>query len=151
MATHSGILAWRTPWTEEPGGLQSIAKSPTQLKWLSMHTCSLHGFPAGAGSKELAWQYKRCKRLRFDPWVGRIPWRTAWQPTPASLPGESHGWRNLSGYGPQGRIELDRTEARMCIPALFTISKIWKQPKHLSIDEQIKKMWYIIQWNIAQL
>ena len=25
MATHSGILAWRTPWTEQPGGLQSIA------------------------------------------------------------------------------------------------------------------------------
>ena len=26
MTTHSGILAWRIPWTEEPGGLQSIAK-----------------------------------------------------------------------------------------------------------------------------
>ena len=24
MATHSGILAWRIPWTEEPGGLQSM-------------------------------------------------------------------------------------------------------------------------------
>ena len=33
MATHSGILAWRLPWTEEPGGLQSLgaAKSRTQL------------------------------------------------------------------------------------------------------------------------
>ena len=37
MATHSSILVWRTPWTEEPGGLQSrgIAKSQTQLKQLS--------------------------------------------------------------------------------------------------------------------
>ena len=39
-ATHSSILAWKTPWTEEPGGLQSIGstKSPTQLTQLSTHT-----------------------------------------------------------------------------------------------------------------
>ena len=38
MATHSSILAWRTLWTEEPGGLQSIgAQSQTQQKWLSTH------------------------------------------------------------------------------------------------------------------
>ena len=39
MATHSSILAWRIPWTEESGGLQSIApQSWTQLKWLRMST-----------------------------------------------------------------------------------------------------------------
>ena len=39
MATHSSILAWRIPWTEEPGGLQSMGsqKSRTRMKWLSMH------------------------------------------------------------------------------------------------------------------
>ena len=37
MATHSSILAWRIPWTEEPGGLQSIEESQTRLKRLSMH------------------------------------------------------------------------------------------------------------------
>ena len=39
MATHSSILAWRIPWTEEPGGLQSIGSQRvrTRLKWLSMH------------------------------------------------------------------------------------------------------------------
>ena len=40
MATHSSILAWRIPWTEEPGGLQSIdlvAKSRTRPKRLSTH------------------------------------------------------------------------------------------------------------------
>ena len=31
----------------------------------------------------------RHKRCRFNPWVGKIPWRTAWQPTPVFLPGES--------------------------------------------------------------
>ena len=39
MATHSSILAWRIPWTEEPGGLQSMElQSWTRLKWLSMNT-----------------------------------------------------------------------------------------------------------------
>ena len=38
MATHSSILAWRIPWTEEPGGV----RSQTWLKWLSMHTLIIH-------------------------------------------------------------------------------------------------------------
>ena len=40
------------------------------------------------------------KRRRFDPWVGKIPWRRAWQPTPVFLPGASHGQRSLAGYSP---------------------------------------------------
>ena len=36
-------------------------------------------------------------RCRFNPWVGKIPWRRAWQPTPVFLPGESHGQRSLVG------------------------------------------------------
>ena len=34
------------------------------------------------------------------PWVGRIPWRRAWQPTPVLLPGETQGQRRLVGYSP---------------------------------------------------
>ena len=43
MATHSSDLAWRIPWTEEPGGLQvhKVAKSRTRLKWLNMHVCKV--------------------------------------------------------------------------------------------------------------
>ena len=33
-----------------------------------------------------------------DPWVGKIPWRKAWQPTPVFLPGKSHGQRSLAGF-----------------------------------------------------
>ena len=36
----------------------------------------------------------------FDPWVRKIPWRTAQQPTPVFLPGESHGERSLDSYSP---------------------------------------------------
>ena len=60
------------------------------------------GFPGGANGKELACQCRRHKRCRLDPWVGKIPWRRAWQPTPVFLPGESHGQRSLEGYHPLG-------------------------------------------------
>ena len=44
MATHSRILAWRVPRTEEPGRPHShrLAKSQTRLKWLSTHACTQH-------------------------------------------------------------------------------------------------------------
>ena len=46
----------------------------------------------------------------FDPWVRKIPWRRARQPTPVFLPQKSHGQGRLVGYGPWGRKELDTTE-----------------------------------------
>ena len=53
----------------------------------------------------------RHRRHRFDPWVRKIPWRRAWQPTPVYLPGESCGLRRLMGYSPWGYEESDMTEA----------------------------------------
>ena len=50
------------------------------------------------------------KRYRFNPWVGKIPWRRRWQPTPVFLLGEFHGQRNLVGYSPWGHKELDTTD-----------------------------------------
>ena len=50
------------------------------------------------------------KRHGFHPWVGKIPWRRKWQPTPVLLPGESQGQRSLVGYSPWGRKESDTTE-----------------------------------------
>ena len=46
----------------------------------------------------------------FNPWVGKIPWRRKWWPTPVFWPGESHGQRSLAGYSPWGHKELDMTE-----------------------------------------
>ena len=65
------------------------------------------GFPGGASGKEPACQCRR-KRCRFDPWVGKIPWRRAWQSTPVFLPGEAHGQRSLAGYSSWGSKESDR-------------------------------------------
>ena len=50
------------------------------------------------------------RRPGFNPWVGKIPWRRTWQPTPVFLPGESHGQRSLVGYSPWGHKESDTTE-----------------------------------------
>ena len=55
------------------------------------------GFQGGAGVKNLP---ANAEVIRFDPWVWKILWRRAWQPTPVFLPGESHGQRNLEGYSP---------------------------------------------------
>ena len=57
------------------------------------------GFPDGASGKEPTCQHRRLKGFRFDPWVGTIPWRRKWQPTPVFLPGES------SWTGEPGRLQ----------------------------------------------
>ena len=64
-----------------------------------------------AHRKDAACQCKRQKRQTFDPWVGKSPWRRAWQPTPVFLPAEPHRPGSLAGYSPQGHKESDMTEA----------------------------------------
>ena len=50
-------------------------------------------------------------RHGLNPWVWKIPWRRAREPTPAFLPGESHGQRSLVGYSPSSHTESNMTEA----------------------------------------
>ena len=62
--------------------------------------CSItRGFPGGASGKEPTCQYRRHK-TQDPPWVGKIPWRRAWQHTPVFLSGEFHGQRILGSYSP---------------------------------------------------
>ena len=51
----------------------------------------------------------QCGRPGFNSWVGKIPWRSKWQSTPALLPGKSHGRRSLIGYSPWGCKVSDMT------------------------------------------
>ena len=110
-ATHSIILAWRIPWTEEPGGLQSRGSQRVRHDgdWA---TCtafkiSLRG---GTSDKEFASHCRRCKRHGFSSWVGKILWRRKWRPTPVFLPGESKGQSSLAGYSPCSQKESDTTD-----------------------------------------
>ena len=68
MAPHSSTLAWRIPWMEEPGGLQSMGSLRVRHDWAA--SLSLFTF---------------------------MHWRRKWQPTPVFLPGESQGRRSLVG------------------------------------------------------
>ena len=66
---------------------------------------TLTGLPRSSGREA------SCQRRghRFDVWVGKIPWRRKWQPTPLSLSGKSHGQGNLVDYRPWGHRESDTT------------------------------------------
>ena len=66
--------------------------------------------PRWHSGKETACQCRRYKRGGLDPWVGKIPWRRKWLPTPVFLPGEFHEQRSLADYSPWDHKELDMTE-----------------------------------------
>ena len=84
-----------------PAGLAEFASRWPQCHLFgSLQSSTIRGFPDGTSAKEPACQSRRCKRRGFDPWVGKIPWRRAWQPTPVFLPWKSHGQRSLGGYDP---------------------------------------------------
>ena len=81
MATHSSTLAWKVPWTEESGGLQSMGLLRVRHDWAT--SLSLFTF---------------------------MHWRRKWQPTPVFLPGESQGLGSLVGCRLWGLTESDTTE-----------------------------------------
>ena len=49
-------------------------------------------------------------RPGFDPWVGKMPWRKKWKPTPVLLPGKFYGWRSLAGYSLWSHKKSDTTK-----------------------------------------
>ena len=81
MAPHSSTLAWKIPWMEEPGRLQSMGSLRVGHDWVTSLSI-----------------------LTF------MLWRRKWQPTPVFLSGESQGQRSLVGCRLRGRTESDTTE-----------------------------------------
>ena len=73
-------------------------------------TVFILGFPGGTSDEEPACQCRRHKRYGFDPWVGTLPWRRAWPPSPVFLPGDFHGQTSLAGYSPWGHKKANMTE-----------------------------------------
>ena len=69
----------------------------------------------------------QCRKCRFNPWVEKSPWRRKWQPTPVSLPGESHGLRRLVGYSPRDHKRIGHnlaTKQQQQHPLLFMLITI---------------------------
>ena len=100
MATHCITLAWKTPWMEEPHRLQSMGSQRVRHNWVTSVFLGVSAVKYPPAKQESG----------FDPWVGEIPWRRKWQPTPVFLPRKSHGQRSLVGYRPWGCKESDITE-----------------------------------------
>ena len=85
---------------------------------------------------------QQCRRQRFDTWVGKIPWRRAWQPTPVFLPGESHGLRSLVGYSPWGHKESDTNE-QLTVEVTNRFKRldlIGRVPEELWIENIVQEM-----------
>ena len=124
------------------------------------HIYKYMGFPGGASGKEPACQCRRHKRCRFDPWVGKIPWRKTWQPTPIFLPGESHGQRSLVGCSPQDRRVWPNWSDLACMHACtymltnidtHTLSNISYQASVMrSLEEQTLEEWLLCAWPCAK-
>ena len=110
MATHSSILAWRIPWTEELGRMaMGLQRDTIEVTLLVMvldfpDVSVVKNPPANAGGSGDG----------FDPCVRKIPWRRKWQPTPVFLPEESHGQRSLVGYSPWGHKEQTQLSTHTC-------------------------------------
>ena len=92
--------------------LWTLSFSYATCTFLSLLIFSLPTLPLGTSL--VAQRLKHCLECRrpgFDPWLGKIPWRRKWQPTPVLLPGESHGGRSLVGYSLWGRKESEHNWA----------------------------------------
>ena len=63
---------------------RSFPRIPISPSLLTLLLRGFQGFPGGSSGKAATCQRRRYKRCRFDPWVGKIPWRRTWQPTPVS-------------------------------------------------------------------
>ena len=93
---------------------------------------STTGLPRWLRGEESACQWRR---LGLDPWVGKIPWRRQWQPTPVLLPGESHGKRSLVGYSPQRRRV--KTTERLSTHAQVVQTSLLPFPKYFHLPDQL--------------
>ena len=113
MATHSSTLAWRIPWMEEPGRLQSMGSLLVGRDWAT--SLSLFTF---------------------------MHWRRKWQPTPAFLPGESQGrqsWVGCCLWGHRvGHDWSDLAAAARLIRKEPDAGKDWRQEeKGMTEDEMV--------------
>ena len=83
----------------------------------------------------------------FDPWIGKIPWRRDLQPTPAFLPGKSHGQRSLVGHSPGGCKGLDTTERLTCSLPFFSrivsASTLHRYVTPLLVTECYSAVWMV--------
>ena len=128
MATHSSTLAWKIPWTKEPGRLQSMGSLRAGHNWetlLSLFTL--------------------------------MHWRRKWQPTPVFLPGESQGRGSLVGcrlWVAQSRTGLKRLSSSSSSSSSISgfVSQFWNWPPPFFFLSKCENMrWYFLMLNISYM
>ena len=110
MAPHSSTLAWKIPWMEEPGGLQSMGSLRVRHDWAT--SLSLFTF---------------------------MHWRRKRQPTPVFLPGEPQGRGSLVGCCLWGRTESDMTEVTQQQQQQWLQKRYPLTPVRMAITKNIYK------------
>ena len=125
MAPHSSTLAWKIPWMEEPGRLQSMGSLRVRHDWTT-----------------LLWLFTF------------MHWRRKWQPTSVFLPRESQGWGSLVGCRLWGRTESDTTEATAAAAAALSLAfSQMSTPFQICTDQSIfgiPIIWSSVCWNPIQ-
>ena len=114
MATHSSTLAWKIPWTEEPGRLQSMGSLRVRHdNWATSLSLFIY-----------------------------MHWRRKQQPTPVFLPGESQGWGSLVGCHLWGCTESD-SDSDVAAAAWLIHIKVWQKTTQQSSVKQLSfnKKW----------
>ena len=138
MAPHSSTLAWKLPWTEEPGSLQSMGSLRVGHDWVTslLPSTFMHWRRKWQPTSVLAWRilgmggawwaaiYGVAQSQTQLTWLNSSSsyicvcvyiytyiyiWRK-WQPTTVHSPGKSHGRRSMAVYDPCGCKESDTTE-----------------------------------------
>ena len=118
LPSHSSRSSQALSWA--PWAVQHVPTSCLLYTWWCIYVnpnlpiCHTLPFLGGASGKEPTCQGRSHKWGRFDPWVGKILWKRAWQPTPVFLLRESHGQRSLVAYSPW-------------------VTKSWTLPRRLSM------------------
>ena len=109
---------WSLSWSRRSSGWweESAHQTLIQVRREHLSICdsvkeNSHFWNNGVCSEHLPLGFKGYQGIfnGFGPWVGTIPWRRKWKPTPVFLPGKPHGQRSLEGYSPWGPKELDMT------------------------------------------
>ena len=140
MATHSSILAWRIPWTEEPGGLQSMGSQRVIHDWVTWQQHSLLLlFPLILFTKK-HYVFHIAYHSYSSPLLPTLIHlffhlrNIRGYTTPVFLPREFHGQRSLAGYSPWGHKELDTTEQLHSLTHSCRLAgtETWGLARHLS-------------------
>jgi len=107
-APHSSTLAWKIPWMEEPGGLQSMGSRRVEYDWAT--SLSLFMF---------------------------MHWRRKWQPTPVFLPGESQGRGSLCGLPSMGSHRVGHDWSDLAVAATLQVDSFLSEWINIGLAKKL--------------